>query len=102
MVFYRFKCVRYHRYPPRRLRSLRLTHYLDIYHLAFKKDGKYTRAFVYTLYAVETAQTIIATNDAFNTYARNFGKIEILSLVQNVWLSVPVLTGIGKSQCITY
>lgn len=65
-----------------------------IYHLAFKKDGKYTRSFVYALYAVETAQTIIATNDAFNTYARNFGNIGILVLVQNVWLSVPVLTGI--------
>ena len=94
MVSYQSKsvCILYS--PPRDLLLTSPT-FIDIYHLAFKKDGIYTRSFVYALYAVETAQTIIATNDAFNTYARNFGNVNILILVQNIWISVPLLTGIG-------
>ena len=69
---------------------------IDIYHLAFKDDGRYTRALVYTLFVLETAQTIIATNDAFNTYARNFGDTDILVRIQLIWLSIPVLTGISE------
>lgn len=51
---------------------------------------------VYSLFILETIQTLIATNDAFNTFARNFGDASLLLSMQHIWLAAPVLTGIGS------
>ena len=49
---------------------------------------------------METAQTIIITNDCFNAYARGFGNTEVLTAMQTEWFAVPVLTGIGTVTCL--
>ena len=44
---------------------------------------------------METVQTLIVTNDCFNTYAKGFGDIGKLDEVQNEWLANPVFGSIG-------
>ena len=69
---------------------------IDIYFLAFKGDSKYTKTFVYLLYILETTQTLITMNDAFVTFAKNFGNPSVLTNVRSIWLTIPVFTSISK------
>lgn len=50
---------------------------------------------MYTVYLVETVQTIIITHDAFNAYVRSFGDLAALALIQNEWLAIPVFSAFG-------
>lgn len=50
---------------------------------------------MYIVYALDTAQTIIVTNDVFNAYAKHFGDSVTLDAVGVEWLAVPILTSIG-------
>ena len=56
---------------------------------------------VTVVYLIETAQTLIVTNDCFNTYARHFGDAAALGDVQNEWLAAPTLTSIGMFCLLT-
>ncbi|EKM52237.1 uncharacterized protein PHACADRAFT_125904 [Phanerochaete carnosa HHB-10118-sp] len=65
-----------------------------IYHLSFPNDGWVAQSLVYGVFAVDTVQTILVTNDVFNAYTRHFGQIEILVDIQTEWLAVPIFSGI--------
>lgn len=65
-----------------------------VYHMAFPNDGRFTRGFVYAIYLLETAQTVLVTHDAFNAYAKGFGNIEALGSAQLEWVAVPIFSGI--------
>ena len=67
--------------------------------MAFPNDGRFTRGFVYAIYLLETAQTILVTHDAFNAYAKGFGNIEALGSAQLEWVAVPIFSGIGPFRC---
>lgn len=45
---------------------------------------------------MDTAQTIIVSYDAFNTFARHFGDITYLDVLQNEWMAIPLMTSIGE------
>lgn len=47
------------------------------------------------MYVLETAQTLMITNDCFNKYVKHFGDLETLDAIQNEWLTVPVFTAVG-------
>ncbi|KIP07575.1 hypothetical protein PHLGIDRAFT_70814, partial [Phlebiopsis gigantea 11061_1 CR5-6] len=64
------------------------------YYVAFPRDAWFPQIIVYGVYALDTAQTIIVTDDVFNAYAKHFGNEKILDSVGMEWLAVPVLTSI--------
>jgi hypothetical protein len=68
---------------------------LDLYYLAFPKDRMFTKAFVYGLFALETAQTIIILHDAIISLGVEFANPAQLDLGRLSWLSVPFMGSIG-------
>lgn len=56
-----------------------LPYFLDIYYLAFVNDPPTTKILVYTVYAVELAQTISCTQMAFKDFVTGFGRFETLT-----------------------
>lgn len=89
----RFKCVST---PRRHCKKRGLPCVSDMYYLSFPKDRWTTKFLVYSVFLIDTAQTIIVTNDAFNTYAEHYGQLDALTAIQNEWLAVPVFSGIGE------
>lgn len=69
----------------------------DLYHVSFPRDGWLSKALVYTIFLVETAQTIIITHDSFNTFVRSFGDLAAFNEMQNEWLAVPIFSALGAS-----
>ncbi|KAF9563237.1 hypothetical protein CPC08DRAFT_749080 [Agrocybe pediades] len=65
---------------------------IAIYHLAFPKDVAWMKVLVYTVYAAETAQTIMLTAQGFQTFASGFGDIRAILRVYLLWFSVPILS----------
>ena len=86
-------------YPKCHISSLCLYSYsqypADWYYLAFPNDKWTLKTLVTFTYTIDTAQTIIATNDCFKTYAYGFGDVNKLLAMDNGWLTVPVMTSIG-------
>ena len=70
---------------------------LVFYYLSFPNDRWGSKALVSFVYAFETAQTLMMTNDCFEKYVKQFGNLETLDAIQNEWLTVPVFTAIGES-----
>lgn len=70
------------------------------YYLAFPNDARFIKLLVTFVYLVEAAQTFIVTSDCFNIYARHFGTLEALNLVQTEWLAAPTITAIGGCSAI--
>ncbi|KAF4613882.1 hypothetical protein D9613_007530 [Agrocybe pediades] len=64
---------------------------IGIYHLAFPKDATWLKVLVYTVYAAETAQTIMLTAQGFQTFASGFGDIRAILRVYLLWFSIPIL-----------
>lgn len=54
------------------------------------------KTLVYSVYLLETAQTLLLTEDIWNKLARGFGKIEELDYIGTSWLSVSLIGGLGK------
>ena len=54
------------------------------------------RVTAWTLYFLETIQTILATYDAFKTFGAGWGKSESLSSTQISWFSIPVMGGVSE------
>lgn len=69
--------------------------YLDWYYLAFPKDKWRTKGLVLFIYLIETAQTLVMTNDCWKTFVKGFGDVSALNDVFNEWLAVPLFTAIG-------
>ncbi|KIP06820.1 hypothetical protein PHLGIDRAFT_118667 [Phlebiopsis gigantea 11061_1 CR5-6] len=79
-----------------------LTCQVYIYHLSFPRDGWTPKLLVYGTYIVDTAQTIIVSYDAFNTFARHFGDIAFLDVLQNEWMAIPLMTSIVSATVQLY
>ena len=73
---------------------------VDIYYMAFPKAKWHIKAFVWTVYLLETAQTILATHDAFSALAIGWGQTDALLKPHLLWFSVPVMDGISTSTCL--
>ncbi|KAK0459316.1 uncharacterized protein EV420DRAFT_315030 [Desarmillaria tabescens] len=65
---------------------------LYLYYLAFPKDKKSTKYFVYGIYVAEFAQTMLVAHDAFAVFGYGFGDIEALTRMNSNWLTVPVMS----------
>ena len=71
----------------------------DWYYLAFPRDTWQVKTVVTLVFLVETAQTIIITNDGFNVFARGFGNAMMLNKVQNEWIAILLFSAIGEYLC---
>ena len=71
--------------------------YSVLFSVAFQDEQILFKALVYSIYAVETAQVSLITHDAYVTYVTGFGRLEALDKMHTIGLSVPIMTGIGKS-----
>ncbi|KAF8999131.1 hypothetical protein BDQ17DRAFT_1361396 [Cyathus striatus] len=67
---------------------------IDTYYLAFPKDRLQIKLLVYFILAIQTAQTLICTRDAFIIFAKSFGNVVVLDSVHTLWLSYPIMGGI--------
>lgn len=67
----------------------------DWYYIAFPNDRWLPKTLVYSVYILDTVQTILVTNDVFTAYARHFGDIDQVNAVKLEWLAVPVFTSIS-------
>lgn len=54
-----------------------------------------SKALVFGLFLLEAVQSIIVARDIFGAFVIGYGDFRALANVQLVWLSIPVLTGIG-------
>ena len=70
---------------------------LDLYYIAFPRDGWGPKALVYSVYLLETAQTVLLTYDIYDTYVRHFGDADVLNSVKHEWISIPILSSIRRS-----
>lgn len=68
----------------------------DLYAVAFPKDPLRTKVVVYLIYALEVTQTILVTRSTFVAFVYGFGNMHAVDNVGLVWLSVPLLTGVGQ------
>ncbi|EKM52282.1 uncharacterized protein PHACADRAFT_260563 [Phanerochaete carnosa HHB-10118-sp] len=73
-----------------------------LYHLAFPKDSRVVKALVYSVFLIETTQTVLVTHDAFNAYAKGYGNIVALGSAQLEWLAVPIFSGIVSATVQMY
>lgn len=69
--------------------------HIDLYHISFPHDRWLSRGTFYMLWAVETAQTVLLTHDAFNSFVRSFGSMVELDEVQDAWLAGPISDATG-------
>lgn len=71
-----------------------------IYSLAFNKpksrDNIGLKFLVYTVLLMEIIQSAFVIRDAFVTFASKYGNPAKLGNVEFTWLTMPVLSGIGK------
>ena len=76
--------------------------FLDLYYLSFPRDRWTEKALVLFVYLLETAQTLLMTNDCWNVYVKSFADIVYLlnGTLEHEWLTVPIFTAIGKSSII--
>jgi hypothetical protein len=68
---------------------------LDLYYIATPKDRVLVKVFVYGLFALETAQTIIMSHDGIIFLGVEFANPAQLDLIHLAWLSVPFMESIG-------
>ncbi|KAJ7660328.1 hypothetical protein DFH06DRAFT_1194373 [Mycena polygramma] len=71
-----------------------LTVQLYLYYLAFPKDHRVKKCLVYTVYAIELAQTILLVQDMFSTFAFGFGDLAYLANINLAWSISPMLSGV--------
>ncbi|KIP10229.1 hypothetical protein PHLGIDRAFT_66103, partial [Phlebiopsis gigantea 11061_1 CR5-6] len=71
-----------------------LTIQIYIYHISFPRDQLRAKGALYLLWAIETTQTILVTNDAFNAFVRSFGMPSELNEIQTEWLAGPIFSAV--------
>ena len=49
---------------------------------------------------MEFIQSVLIIKDGFRIFVSSFGDVKALDQVGITWLSVPILTGIGKRSCV--
>jgi hypothetical protein len=67
-----------------------------MYYLAFPKDPKGNKFFVYSVFILEVMQTIIITRSAFHIFGEGYGNFTFFDGVELTWFSVPIIGGIGR------
>ena len=70
-----------------------------LYYLAFPNDRAFIKCLVYGIYILEFIQSVLIVEKGFWIFVTSFGDIEAIDLVGTTWLSVPILTAIGKLSC---
>ena len=68
----------------------------DLYYTAFPDDKKVCQSLVYGIYALEIAQTIMITHDAFQNFVYGFGEMSALDDLQVLWFDTAIVDGIGE------
>lgn len=76
--------------------AIKFTVSSDNYYISFPRDRWYWKFLIYFLLFVEFVQTILATNDAYTVYAAGFGNVLALDNLHLIWLTLPVLSGLGQ------
>ena len=56
---------------------------------------------VYFLFVIETSKTLLSTYYILDTFGSNYGVYTQLSKLGVTWLSVPIMTSLGKLICCT-
>ena len=64
--------------------------------MSFPNDRWHWKFLIYFLFVVELAQTILATQDAYTVYAEGFGQFAALDNLHLLWLTLPVMSGLGQ------
>ncbi|KAF9039538.1 hypothetical protein BDZ89DRAFT_945376, partial [Hymenopellis radicata] len=65
-----------------------------LYYISFPHDHSRSKAVVYSLFVIETAQVIMNISDVFDLFAVGYGDLDTLDQIHLSWLAVPVLTGL--------
>lgn len=68
----------------------------DTYYIAFPNDRLSLKLLVYGVSALEAAQTIITTKDAFDTFVTNRSNDNSLDSIRMLWFTFPIFGGLGK------
>ena len=93
-MFLPFKSVSNHHLVA--IETSSFTTFIDWYYLAFPRDKWRAKGLVLFIYLIETAQTLVMTNDCRNTFVKGFGDINSLNDIFDEWLAIPLLTAIGE------
>ncbi|KAK0454048.1 uncharacterized protein EV420DRAFT_1645281 [Desarmillaria tabescens] len=73
-----------------------------IYYLSFPNDKWRLKLLVYSLFIVETAQTLLVTHDMYNIFATEFGNIRNLGQIHIFWITTAIATGLVSSAVQIY
>ncbi|CAA7266185.1 unnamed protein product [Cyclocybe aegerita] len=73
-----------------------------MYFLAFPTDPIRSKALVYGVFILETAQTLLLTQSAFHGFAEGFGNLLFLDEIGTIWFSVPIMSGIVAFMAQTF
>ncbi|KAJ7669136.1 hypothetical protein B0H17DRAFT_949291, partial [Mycena rosella] len=68
----------------------------DLYYQVFPNDRLSTNFLVYLLHSLKLVETILIMDDSFARFGYGFGDIVALNSVDLDWLSIPVMSGLGK------
>ncbi|KAF8909916.1 hypothetical protein CPB85DRAFT_1414242 [Mucidula mucida] len=66
-----------------------------LYYISFPNDHTRSKAVVYSLFVIETAQVVMNISDVFDLFAVGYGDLDTLDKIHLSWLAVPILTGLG-------
>ncbi|ESK86096.1 hypothetical protein Moror_9353 [Moniliophthora roreri MCA 2997] len=66
----------------------------DVYWTAFSKDTRFLQAFIYSVYLLETTQTILLTHDAFQAFVFGFMDPASMDDFHNLWLDAYFFDGL--------
>ncbi|KAJ7136610.1 hypothetical protein C8R44DRAFT_550873, partial [Mycena epipterygia] len=67
---------------------------LYLYYEAFPNDKWSTKSVVYSVYAIELVEMILATSDCFARFGYGFGDISAITDTRLAWLDTPIMSGI--------
>ena len=72
-----------------------------LYNFTFPNDHAYLKCLVYGIYILEFMQSVLIIEAGFRTFVTGFGDVPAaFNRVKTEWLSVPILTAIGKLCCV--
>ena len=69
---------------------------IDMYYLAFPKDGVYMKCLVYGIYFLQLVQFILIIKTGFWIFVANSGVVAVFDRIENLWLSVPIFSTISE------
>uniref|UniRef100_A0A8H8CLG8 DUF6534 domain-containing protein n=1 Tax=Psilocybe cubensis TaxID=181762 RepID=A0A8H8CLG8_PSICU len=76
-----------------------LTVQVFIYHTVFHHDRLVIRVLIYSVYILESLQTVLLIRDLFRNFAEGFADPESLDQIGLLWVSIPLINGIVTFIC---